>query len=113
VHSGHECEWKDKHYDIPSTKAINSMFISGMDYDNQVHYIGGVELKVSTFLVTGEKKIQIYNNSGKPAGHIWFDSEFIPIPKEEPMASKEEWSRLTGVVPTIPKSEGEVFEYPS
>ena len=60
-----------------------------MDYDKEhgqvmAHLIGEVELGVGTFLVPGEKEIEVFHKDKhghpKKAGHIWLSSEFIPIP---------------------------------
>jgi hypothetical protein len=81
--SGHKPEWKDKHYDILSSKAALTMNIAGMDYDKKhvAHLIGEVELSVGTFLIPGEKTIEVFQKdklgNSKEAGHIVILSEFI------------------------------------
>ena len=87
--SGHKPEWKDKYYDILSSKAGNTMNIAGMDYDKKhvAHLIGEIELSVGTFLVPGEKNIKVFHKdklgNSNEAGHIVLRSEFIQTKAEE------------------------------
>ena len=65
------------------------MTIAAMDYDKEhgqvvEQLIGEVEMGVGTWLVPGEKEIEVFRKDkhghAKKAGHIVLNSEFIPIP---------------------------------
>ena len=66
------------------------MTLAAMDYDKEhgqvvEQLIGEIEMGVGTWLVPGEKKIEVFRkdkhgHAPKKVGHIVLNSEFIPIP---------------------------------
>lgn len=87
--SGHKCHWEAKHCDIDSKHSGKIMTISVMDHDKEHGQmvevlVGEVEMGVGTWLVPGEKEIELFRKDkhghAKKAGHLILTSEFIPIP---------------------------------
>ncbi len=89
--AGHECEWKDKHCDIPSSDAGLQMHIGGYDLTKdhdaiKANLIGEADIGVGTFLVPAKHDIEVFytdkHGHHKSAGHITVTSEYIPIPAQ-------------------------------